>query len=72
MASSDNVARYDVSIPRTAIPYVLALAKTGLYGSTPEAVMCQLVVQGLRAALADGLIPSRMTGDMGVGGKPGD
>lgn len=66
MSERDPLARYDVAILRSMQPYLLGLVASGLFGDSPEAVLRQLIADGLRRAVADGLVPLQIRN----GGKP--
>lgn len=46
----------DVDVTEQQHGYVLALVKTGLYGSTDREVIHTLLMEGLRKAITDGFI----------------
>jgi hypothetical protein len=69
--AANLMARYDVPILRAMQPYLAALVATGLYGLSPEAVLRELIAQGLRQAVRDGLIPTRFAGDQVAGSQTG-
>lgn len=62
-----------VDLPDQIGAYIDALVNTGLYGSTPEEVMLNLVTDGIRGAVRHGYIKPlvfTLKGDCGTLGEP--
>jgi len=54
--SSDDAWSGSIDVTNHQIEYLVAMARTGLYGSTPDEVVISLVLAGIREAVDRGFI----------------